>query len=84
MKMTQERFAEIVGVHEQTVARWERGEMEAGHWYIALMNRISPAVDDDVFMESVRKQKKPLEALRMLLHRTRGRELQKGRKKDDR
>jgi len=75
LKLTQQEFAQLFGVHHMTVSKWERGDLKPNGYQLALMTEFRQAVKKDGNIPSILSAmlvgSSITNALFMLLHRAR-------------
>lgn len=75
LKLTQQEFAQLFGVHHMTVSKWERGDLKPSGYQLALMTEFREAVKKDGNIPSILSAmlvgSSITNALFMLLHRAR-------------
>lgn len=75
LKLTQQEFAQLFGVHQMTASKWERGELKPTGYQLALMTDFIQAVKNDSNVASLLSAMLVgsgiTNALFMLLHRAR-------------
>lgn len=47
LDLSQDLFAQLLGVHEMTVSKWERGLLEPGEWHKDLLEEMCAACSSD-------------------------------------
>ncbi len=75
LKLSQQEFAQLFGVHHMTASKWERGELKPTGYQLALMTDFRQAVEKDANIPSILSAmlvgSSITNALFMLLHRAR-------------
>lgn len=73
LKLTQQEFAQLFGVHHMTASKWERGDLKPNGYQLALMTEFQAAVKKDSNIPNILSAmlvgSSITKALYMLLHR---------------
>jgi putative transcriptional regulator len=73
LKLTQNEYAMLFGIHHMTVSKWERGDLKPSGYQLALMNEFREAAKKDSNIPSILSAmlvgSSITKALFMLLHR---------------
>lgn len=75
LKLTQQEFAQLLGVHHMTASKWERGELKPTGYQLALMTDFKKGLENDPNIPSILSAmlvgSSVTNALFTLLHRAR-------------
>ena len=75
LKLTQQEFAQLFGVHHMTASKWERGELRPTGYQLALMTDFGQGLKNDPnvseLLSAMLVGSSITNALFMLLHRSR-------------
>ena len=75
LKLTQQEFAQLFGVHHMTASKWERGELKPTGYQLALMTDFRQGLQNDPNVASLLSAmlvgSSITNAIFMLLHRAR-------------